>query len=93
MLDVPKPRGATFQTAVIECCRRRETSVEKAIIEMCLAGVSTRRIKDVSEIPWGAGISADTVSNLNEKAFESMWAGGPGPFPAATRTSSSMAFT
>ena len=37
---------------------------------MYLAGVSTRRIEDVSEILWGAGVSAGTVSNLNEKAFE-----------------------
>lgn len=72
VLDVPKLRGATFQTTVIERYRRRETSVEEAIIEMYLAGVSTRRIEDVSEILWGAGVSAGTVSNLNEKAFESV---------------------
>lgn len=72
VLDVPKLRGATFQTAVIERYRRRETSVEEAMIEMYLAGVSTRRIEDVSEILWGAGVSAGTVSNLNEKAFESV---------------------
>ena len=71
-LDVPKLRGATFQTAVIERYRRRETSVEEAIIEMYLAGVSTRRIEDVSEILWGAGVSAGTVSNLNEKAYKSV---------------------
>ena len=64
VLDVPKLRGATFQTAVIERYRRRETSVEEAIFEMYLAGVS--------EILWGAGVSAGTVSNLNEKAFESV---------------------
>lgn len=39
------------------------------MIEMYLAGVSTRRIEDVSEILWGASVSAATVSNLNEKAF------------------------
>ena len=39
---------------------------------MHLANVSTRRIEDVSEILWGAGVSAGTVSNLNEKAFESV---------------------
>lgn len=60
VLDVPKLRGATFQTAVIERYRRRETSVEEAIIEMYLAGVSTRRIEDVSQILWGAGVSAGT---------------------------------
>ena len=84
-LDVPKPRGATFQTAVIERYRRRETSVEEAIIEMCLAGVSTRRIEDVSRILWGAGVSAGTVSNLNDKAFASVeeWRNRPleGEYP------------
>ena len=72
VLDVPKLRGATFQTAVIERYRRRETGAEEAIIEMYLAGVSTRRIEDASEILWGAGASAGTASNLNEKAFESV---------------------
>ena len=72
VLDAPKLRGATFQTAVTERYRRRETGVEEAIIEMYLAGVSTRRIEDVSGILWGAGVSAGTVSNLNEKAFESV---------------------
>lgn len=84
-LDVPKLRGATFQTAVIERYRRRETSVEEAIIEMYLAGVSTRRIEDVSEILWGAGVSAGTVSNLNEKAYKTVeeWRGRPlsGEYP------------
>lgn len=45
---------------------------EEAIIEMYLAGASTRRIGDVSEILWGAGISAGTVSNLNDKAFKAV---------------------
>lgn len=54
---MPKLRGATFRTAVIERYRRRETSVEEAIVEMYLAGVSTRRIEDVSELLWGgAGV-------------------------------------
>lgn len=71
-LSVPELRGATFQTAVIERYRRRETSVEEAIVEMYLAGVSTRRIEDVSELLWGAPVSSGTVSNLNERAFASI---------------------
>ena len=46
--------------------------MEEAIIEMYLAGVSTRRIEDVGETLWGAGVSAGTVSNLNEKAFKAV---------------------
>ena len=43
-LHMPKLKGARFTTAIIERYRRRETSVEEAMIEMYLAGVSTRRI-------------------------------------------------
>ena len=71
-IRMPKLKGMCFTTAVIERYRRRETSVEEAMIEMYLAGVSTRRIEDVSGIPWGSSVSAATVSNLNEKAFASV---------------------
>ena len=71
-IRMPRLRGMRFTTAIIERYRRRETSVEEAMIEMCLAGVSTRRIEDVSEILWGPSVSAATVSHLNEKAFEAV---------------------
>lgn len=71
-IRMPKLKGARFTTAAIERYRRREPSVEEAMIEMYLAGVSTRRIEDVSEILWGSSVSAATVSNLNEKAFASV---------------------
>lgn len=71
-LHMPKLKGMRFTTAIVERYRRRETSVEEAMIEMYLAGVSTRRIEDVSEILWGSSVSASTVSNLNEKAFEAV---------------------
>ena len=71
-LKMPKLKGMRFVTAVVERYKRRETSVEEAIIEMRLAGVSTRRIEDVGEILWGAGVSAGTVPNLNDKAFKAV---------------------
>ncbi len=43
-LKVPKLRRQTFETAIIERYKRRETSVEEALIEMYLAGVSVRRV-------------------------------------------------
>lgn len=39
-LKVPKLKGAVFESAVIERYRRREESVEEALIDMYLAGVS-----------------------------------------------------
>lgn len=66
---VPKLRGARFTTEVIERYRRRESSVEEAMMEMYLVGVSTRSVEDVAQVLWGKGVSAGTVSNLNRRAF------------------------
>lgn len=90
---MPKLKGARLATAAIERHRRRESSVEEAMIEMCLAGVSSRRIEDVSEIIWGPGVSAATVSNLvNANLRFTVWdcGGDPGPNPsyAASRPKS-----
>ena len=49
-LKMPKLKGMRFATAVIERYKRRGTSVEEAIIEMYLAGVSTRRIRANSAV-------------------------------------------
>jgi putative transposase len=38
-LKIPKLRRQAFETAIIERYRRRESSVEEALIEMYLAGV------------------------------------------------------
>ena len=56
-LKVPKLRQQTFETAIIERYRRRETSVEEALVEMYLAGVSTRRVEDITEARWGTRVS------------------------------------
>ena len=68
-LSVPKLKGVPFETAIIERYRRRESSVEEALIEMYLAGVSVRRVEDISEALWGSRVSASTISDLNQKAY------------------------
>ena len=52
-LKVPKLKGALFESAVIERYRRREQSVEESLIDMYLAGVSTRQVDDISQLLWG----------------------------------------
>ena len=52
-LKVPKLRSLPFETAIIERYKRRESSVEEALVEMYLAGVSVRRVEDITEAPWG----------------------------------------
>jgi transposase-like protein len=69
-LNVPKLKGVPFETAIIERYRRRESSVEEALIEMYLAGVSVRRVEDITEALWGTKVSPGTISNLNKKAYE-----------------------
>ena len=68
-LKVPKLRRQTFETAIIERYRRRESSVEEALIEMYLAGISVRRVEDITEALWGTRVSRSTVSNLNKKIY------------------------
>jgi len=68
-LKVPKLRKLTFETAIIDRYRRREASVEEALIEMYLAGVSVRRVEDITEALWGTKVSPGTVSNLNKKIY------------------------
>src|SRR5262245_50206521 len=67
-LKVPKLRVQTFETAIIERYRRRESSVEEALIEMYLAGVSVRRVEDITEALWGTQVSPGTAANLNKKS-------------------------
>lgn len=68
-LRIPKLKGVQFDTAIIERYKRRECSIEEALIEMYLAGVSVRRVEDISEALWGSRVSASTISELNKKAY------------------------
>ena len=56
-LHMPRLKGVTFETAIIERYRRRESSVEEALIEMYLAGVSVRANTRMSM--WMASICAE----------------------------------
>ncbi len=68
-LKVPRLRKLPLETAIIERYRRRESSVEEALIEMYLAGVSVRRVEDITEALWGTRVSPSTVSELNQKIY------------------------
>jgi transposase-like protein len=84
-LEMPKLRTVPFETAIVERYRRRESSVEEALIEMYLAGVSVRRVEDITEALWGTRVSPGTVSNLNQKIYKKIdaWRNRPltGSYP------------
>jgi len=69
-LKVPKLRTIPFESAIIDRYRRRECSVEEALMEMYLAGVSVRRVEDITEALWGTRVSAGVVSKLNQELYE-----------------------
>ena len=78
-LKVPKLKGALFESAVIERYRRREESVEEALIDMYLAGVSTRQVDDVSQLLWGDRMPSQTLSDKLKKVYADIdeWRGRP----------------
>lgn len=68
-LTVPRLRSLPFETQIIKRYQTRQSSVEEALIEMYLAGVSVRRVEDITEALWGAKVSSSTVSELNQKIY------------------------
>jgi transposase-like protein len=84
-LKMPKLRKQTFETAIIERYRRREASIEESLIEMYLAGVSVRRVEDITQALWGTKVSSGTVSKLNQKVYKNIeeWRNRPieGEYP------------
>jgi len=84
-LKMPKLRHVPFETAIIERYRRRESSVEEALVEMYLAGVSVRRVEDITEALWGSRVSPSTISELNQKIFQRVEAWRKRPLEAEYR--------
>ena len=68
-LHVPKLRKFTFESQIIDRYRRKEASVEESLVEMYLAGVSVRRVEDITQALWGVKVSPGTVSDLNKKVY------------------------
>lgn len=48
-------------------------SVEEALNEMYLAGVSARRLEDIAEVLWGSKAAPSTISERNKKAYIHIW--------------------
>ena len=84
-LKVPKLKGALFESAVIERYRRREQSAEESLIDMYLAGVSTRRVDDISQLLWGERMPSQTLSDKLRKVCDQIdeWRNRPlgGEYP------------
>lgn len=67
---MPRLRAYPFETQIIERYRRRQSSVEESLMEMYLAGVSVRRVEDITEALWGVRVKPGVVCDLNQKVYE-----------------------
>jgi putative transposase len=71
-LRVPQDRQGRFRTEVFERYQRSEKALVGALTEMYVQGVSTRKIKAVTEELCGHEFSASTISRLNQQLDEEL---------------------
>jgi len=71
-LRVPQDRQGRFSTEVFARYQRSEKALVAALVEMYVQGVSTRKVKAISEELCGHEFSASTVSELNKKLDEEL---------------------
>ena len=63
-LQVPRHRNEPFHTMIFEQYKRSEASLIATMVQMVIAGVSTRKVEKVVETLCGTGFSKSTVSRL-----------------------------
>ncbi|MCR5617565.1 MAG: transposase, partial [Clostridiales bacterium] len=66
-LQVPRHRNEPFHTMVFENYKRSEASLIATMVQMVIAGVSTRKVEKVVETLCGTSFSKSTVSELCKK--------------------------
>jgi putative transposase len=71
-LRVPQDRQGRFRTEVFERYQRSEKALVGAMTEMYVQGVSTRKVKAITEELCGHEVSASTISRLNIKLDEEL---------------------
>ena len=65
-LRVPQDRAGEFSTEIFERYQRSEKALTAALFEMSVQGVSTRKVKAITEELCGHSFSASTISSINK---------------------------
>src|SRR5690349_595939 len=84
-LRVPQDRAGRFSTELFERYQRSERALVTALAEMYVQGVSTRKVKTITEELCGHSFSASSISAMNQRLDASLaqFAGRPAaPVPA-----------
>lgn len=63
-LLVPQDRDGTFSTSLFSRYQRSDKALVLALMEMCVQGVSTRKVAAVTEALCGRSFSSPLVSKL-----------------------------
>lgn len=71
-LRVPQDRGGHFRTEVFERYQRSEKALVASLMEMYIQGVSTRKVKAITEELCGHEFSASTISGVVKKLDEEL---------------------
>src|SRR5512144_169294 len=71
-LRVPRDRQGRFRTEVFERYQRSERALVAALAEMYVQGVSTRKVKAITEELCGHSFSASSISAINKRLDESL---------------------
>ncbi|MGB8436169.1 MAG: IS256 family transposase [Burkholderiales bacterium] len=71
-LRVPQDRCGRFSTELFERYQRSERALVAALAEMYVQGVSTRKVKAITEELCGHGFSASSISAINKTLDESL---------------------
>jgi putative transposase len=71
-LRVPQDRNGLFSTELFERYARSEKALLSALTEMYVQGVSTRKVKAITEELCGHAFSASTISAINKKLDASL---------------------
>src|SRR5881296_2077062 len=71
-LRVPQDRDGRFRTEVFERYQRSEKALVGALTEMYVQGVSTRKVKAITEELCGHEFSASTISRINQNLDEEL---------------------
>jgi putative transposase len=71
-LRVPQDRDGRFSTELFERYQRSERALVAALAEMYVQGVSTRKVKAITEELCGHSFSASSISAINKRLDESL---------------------
>lgn len=71
-LRVPQDRQGRFNTEVFERYQRSEKALVSTLSEMYVQGVSTRKVRAITETLCGHGFSASTISSINKRLDEDL---------------------